>query len=132
MTIEPLIHTSTAIQIHVAAACGAVLIGICQLVLPKGTALHLRMGQFWILLMVVTALSSFFIHTIRMVGVWSPIHLLSIFTLFMLWVGIRASRQGRKRDHAITMSSLFVFALIGAGAFTLLPGRLMHVVLFGA
>lgn len=35
------------------------------------------------------------------------------------------------RRHGIVLSSLFLYALIGSGAFTLLPGRLMHTVLFG-
>lgn len=29
------------------------------------------------------------------------------------------------------MIKLYVFALIGAGIFTLLPGRIMHAVVFG-
>ena len=37
--------------------------------------------------MAVVAVSSFWIHQIRLVGPWSPIHLLSIFTLVMLPLG---------------------------------------------
>jgi uncharacterized membrane protein len=49
----------------------------------------------------------------------------------MLWWGVRQGRKGNLKGHGITMASLFVFALIGAGAFTLLPGRMMHTVVFG-
>ena len=35
-------------------------------------------------LMAAVAVSSFWIHQIRLIGPWSPIHLLSIFTLVML------------------------------------------------
>lgn len=131
MTLQPILSASPAIQAHVIAACMAFLVGLAQLALPKGTTSHKSTGWFWILLMAVTALSSFFIHTIRLVGPWSPIHLLSVFTLVMLWAGVRAERKGRTREHAYTMMAIFLFALIGAGAFSLLPGRIMHAVLFG-
>ena len=40
-------------------------------------------------------LSSFWIHEIRLVGPWSPIHLLSIFTLVMLPVAVWRGAQPR-------------------------------------
>lgn len=131
MTIHPILSASPAIQLHVVSACMALLVGLAQLALRKGTPIHRWTGWFWIALMAVVALSSFFIHSIQLVGPWSPIHLLSVYTLVMLWAGVRAGRKGKTREHAYTMAALFVFALIGAGAFTLLPGRLMHIVLFG-
>jgi hypothetical protein len=38
--------------------------------------------------MAFVAVSSFWIHQIRLVGPWSPIHLLSIFTLLMLSLAV--------------------------------------------
>jgi uncharacterized membrane protein len=35
------------------------------------------------------------------------------------------------KQHRSAMISLYLFALIGAGVFTLLPGRIMHEVVFG-
>lgn len=131
MNLEPLTNTSTAIQLHVIAAVLAFALGILQFFLRKGTAQHKMAGWVWIGLMAAVALSSFFIHTIQLVGLWSPIHLLSIYTLIMLWWGVRQGRKGNLKEHGIAMASLFVFALIGAGAFTLLPGRMMHTVIFG-
>lgn len=131
MTIQPLLDSSLAIQVHVLAACLALLVGLVQLTLAKGTRSHRQTGWLWIVLMAVVALSSFSIHTIQLVGPWSPIHLLSIFTLVMLWKGIRAGKEGKSKEHAYTMMALFVFALLGAGSFTLLPGRIMHQVLLG-
>jgi uncharacterized membrane protein len=87
--------------------------------------------QAWVILMTITAASSFFIHEIQSVGAWSPIHLLSVFTLVMLGVAVHAARTGATRRHRNAMISMFVFALIGAGALTLQPGRIMHAVLFG-
>lgn len=131
MNLEPLFNTSPAIQLHVATAVLAFVLGLFQLFLRKGTANHKMAGWIWIGAMAAVALSSFFIHTIQLVGPWSPIHLLSVYTLVMLWWGIRQGRKGKSREHGITMASLFFFALIGAGAFTLLPGRMMHAVVFG-
>lgn len=132
MNPSPLFATSAAIQIHVYAALLALVIGLAQFALRRGSPWHRRFGWGWITLMVATAVSSFFIHEIRLVGLWSPIHLLSLYTLVMLVLAVRALRRGKPREHGTIMASLFVFALIGAGAFTLLPGRLMHVVIFGA
>lgn len=131
MNLDALLAASLPIQIHVAAVLLALVIGVLQLTLKRGTSLHRAMGWTWIIAMAATALSSFFIHQIRLVGMWSPIHILSVTTLLALVWAIHAARQGNMRRHGIIMSSLFFYAIIGAGVFTLLPGRLMHVVLFG-
>ena len=44
----------------------------------------------------------------------------------MLVLGVLAARRHRVRAHKITMISIFAGALILAGLFTLVPGRLMH------
>jgi uncharacterized membrane protein len=49
----------------------------------------------------------------------------------MLVVAVVAARSHHVRAHKITMMSIFAGALIIAGLFTLVPGRLMHTVLFG-
>jgi uncharacterized membrane protein len=132
VTLTPLLTAPIVIQLHVAAAMGALILGVVQLVLPKGTSIHRATGYVWVTLMSVLALSSFWIHTIRIFGPFSPIHLLSILTLVTVPRAILAARRGDIVAHRRMMLSLFVFALIGAGAFTLLPGRLMHEVVFGS
>src|SRR4051812_50154529 len=62
----------------------AFALGLVQFAAPKGTLPHRTLGWIWVLLMASVAISSFWIHTIRLVGPFSPIHLLSIFTLTML------------------------------------------------
>ena len=44
-------------------------------------------------------ISSFWIHQIRLVGPWSPIHLLSIFTLVMLPLGVWMAHRHQVADH---------------------------------
>lgn len=81
--------------------------------------------------MCLVAVSSFWIHDLRQVGPFSFIHALSVYTLISLFYGIRDIRRGDVAAHQKTMRQIFYIALIGAGAFTLLPGRDMHLVVFG-
>ena len=81
--------------------------------------------------MAAVAASSFWIHQIRLVGPWSPIHLLSIFTLLMLPLAVWRAHRHRVTDHRRAMIAIFSGALVVAGLFTLLPGRIMHAVVFG-
>lgn len=93
----------------------------------KGTSLHKALGRVWVGTMAVVALSSFAITEVRMFGPFSFIHGLSLLTLVG---GVRAIRRGDVRSHRISMITLYVFALLLTGAFTLLPGRRMHAVVF--
>lgn len=131
MNIDLLLNAEPVIQVHVWSAFLAIVVGLGQFLLPRGRKLHRMNGQLWVALMAVTALSSFLIHRIQLVGLWSPVHLLSIYTLVMLVFSVRVLSHGNRKAHGTMMGSLFVFGLIGAGIFTLLPGRLMHGVVFG-
>ena len=81
--------------------------------------------------MLVVAASSFWIHDLRVWGIWSPIHLLSIFTLAMLPLGVWHAHRHAVDRHKWTMIGIFTGALLVAGIFTFLPGRIMHAVVFG-
>ncbi len=131
MTLAPLLSASPVIQVHAYAALAALALGTVQLAAPKGTLPHRTVGWTWYTLMIVVSISAFFIHEIRLWGPFSPIHLLAILTLVMVPIGVaRARRDADKHRHA--MVSLFFGALVIAGAFTLLPGRIMHAVVFGS
>lgn len=108
----------------------AFLLGTLQLVLAKGTRLHRMVGYGWVSLMLFVAISSFWIHGIRMVGPFSWIHLLSAFTIVMSIRAVLAARGGDIKRHKRSMLILYFFALVVTGAFTLLPGRIMHEVVF--
>ena len=120
-----------AIQIHAFAALAAFLLGLVQLARLKGTHTHRLIGYTWVGLMLFVAVSSFFIHELRHWGSFSFIHLLSIFTLAMLPLGIYFARRHNVVGHRKTMLGLFFGALVVAGAFTLLPGRILGRVVFG-
>lgn len=131
MTLAPLLTASLAVQVHAFAAMAAFALGIVQLSAPKGTAPHRALGWIWALLMGAVGISAFFIHTIRLWGPWSPIHLLAIFTLITLPVAVLHARRHDIKMHRWAMISLFFGALVIAGLFTFVPGRIMHAVAFG-
>jgi uncharacterized membrane protein len=131
MSLAPLLNAAPAVQLHAFAAMAAFALGAVQLGAPKGTLPHRALGWVWVVLMLVISASSFLIHGIRMWGPWSPIHLLSVFTPIMLVLAVVAARWHRARTHRITMTAIFAGALVLAGLFTLVPGRIMHTVMFG-
>ncbi|MEP0519802.1 MAG: DUF2306 domain-containing protein [Hyphomicrobiales bacterium] len=131
MTFELLLTEPQPIPPHAIAAIAAFLLGIVQFMLPKGTTRHRLIGYVWVSLMVLVAASGLFIFKIRLIGPFSPIHLISIFTLVSLFFVVRAARVGDIARHKSGMKQLFGFGLVLAGAFTFLPGRAMHAVLFG-
>ena len=130
-SLAPLLDAGPVVALHAAAAAAALALGIVQLAGRKGTRGHRALGWLWIALMAFIAGGSFFIHTIRQFGPFSWIHLLSIMTLVFLVIGILHARAGRIEAHRWTMISLFFGALVIAGLFTLVPGRIMHHVVFG-
>ncbi|WP_374445684.1 DUF2306 domain-containing protein [Stella sp.] len=131
MSLAPLLAEPLATQLHAAAALLAFVLGIVQFAAPKGTVPHRTLGWIWVLLMAVVAVTAFFIHGLRMFGPWSPIHLLAVLVLVMLPLAVVRARQHRVHAHSRTMTGLFLGALVIAGLFTLVPGRVMHAVLFG-
>ena len=75
--------------------------------------------------------SGLFIHVLKMFGLFSPIHLLSIFTLYSLWSAVSQARRGDIASHRHTMILMFWLALALTVIFTFWPGRIMYRVVFG-
>ena len=132
MTLAPLLAAPVVIQIHAFAAITAFAVGVVQLAASKGTIPHRLIGWSWAALMLTVALSSLFIHEIRLWGPWSPIHFLSILVLATLPLAALHARRHEVRRHRMAMLGLFTGALVIAGVFTFLPGRIMHSVAFGS
>ncbi len=123
-----MLQASFAIQIHTAAAVLAFLLGGWLLLRRKGTGPHRALGRLWVGLMLVVVISSYWIRT---GGGFSWIHGLSVFTFLMLVLAVWAIRTGRRTTHLGTMIGIYLGALVGAGIGALMPGRLLHMVLFG-
>jgi uncharacterized membrane protein len=131
MSLAPLLDAVPPIPLHAVAAMAAFVLGVVQFAAPKGTLPHRSLGWIWVGLMAVVAASSFWIHQIRLLGPWSPIRLLSIFTLVMLPLGVWRAHRHDVSAHRRAMIGIFAGALVIAGLFTFVPGRIMHAVIFG-
>ena len=123
-------EVSPVIQIHLLAAVAAFVIGAVQIFGPKGTGMHRILGWTWIIFMVVVAGSSFFIRIINH-GSFSFIHILSGATLVAAPMIVYAARKKDIKAHKKRATRLYTGALIVAGLFTFLPGRLMWQMFFG-
>ena len=131
MDWRPLWEDGPVIATHALVAIFAIVAATVQMALPKGKGPHRVLGYVWLAAMALVALWSFWIHEFRVIGPFSPIHILSAITLVTLVYSLRAARRGNIAAHRASMTSLYVFALLITGAFTLLPGRTMHAVIFG-
>lgn len=112
---------------HLLVALIALLIGIVVLLRRKGTASHKILGWSWVVLMIGAAISSFFIQSS---GHLSLIHVLSVVVLISVPRAVIDIRKGNLRGHKIAMISTFA-GLVIAGAFTLLPSRMLGQLVFG-
>jgi uncharacterized membrane protein len=131
MSLAPLLEAPPVIQVHALCAFLALLLGAVQLFRKKGDPVHRAIGFSWVGLMAVVALSSFFIWTIRLWWLFSPIHLISIFVLVMLWLGVQRARRGDIARHRKTMEATYFLGLVVTGLLTFIPGRIMYRVAFG-
>ncbi len=128
---QPLLSAPLLVVAHAFVALSAVFVGIAQFALPKGTTRHRVVGYGWVSLMAFIALSSFGIRGLHP-GQFSFVHAVSVGTLVMLPIAVLHARRHRTARHGWAMVGLFTGALVIAGAFTLVPGRIMHRVVFGA
>ena len=126
-----LFNETHPIPVHAIMAMIAIILGGIQLSMKKGGTIHKLLGRIWVGLMLIVAISSLFIHEIKLWGAYSPIHLLSLWTIFILSVGVYYARVGNIKRHKQVMIATYFFALILTGFFTLYPGRIMHQILIG-
>jgi len=131
MSLAPLTEAHLLVQVHVGAALAAFLLGGYQMAARKGTALHRKAGWAWVLLMgLVAASSAGIVSSHPRLGPCGWIHILSASTLVMLPLGVLHARRRWIRAHRLTMMGLFFGGLVVTGLFTLLPGRILHQVVF--
>ena len=128
MNIDAFITAPWHIQLHAASAIAAVVLGAVQLVAPKGTIPHRQLGYLWVALMLIVAITAIFI---RSGGGFSWIHIFVPLTIFGVAGLIIQARKGLVAKHRGTVLGLYVGALMIPGAFSFLPGRLMHTVVMG-
>lgn len=128
--IAPLLATPASVQLHVAAAMLALVVGVVIFLLPKGTGFHRALGWTWVSSMIVVAATSVAMIVDLKTGV-NALHVFTAVTVVSLWAGLTGIRRGDVRQHAGSMMGLYVGGLIVAGVFAFIPGRTMWQVVFG-
>jgi uncharacterized membrane protein len=125
------------IAIHLSAALAAAALGPVALWARHGRttrpALHRALGYAWVTLMLATALSALFIRDFGLPNIagYTPIHLFVPVTFFGLFGAFWFLSQRNIAAHRKTMHGLYFGACLGAGAFTLLPGRYLGQLVWG-
>ena len=124
------------IYIHAVLALLAVPLGLYILITKKGTNQHRILGRTWAIILVIVSLTAVFIQAINP-GQYSLIHLLIPWTLGSLIYSVWNIKQFKKTKiekykyaHMYSMIGVYVGALLLAGAFTLMPGRFFHALIF--
>jgi len=117
-----------ALWIHLGTVIPAVPLGAFVLWAPKGTRRHKAAGRVWALLMLVTAIDSFWIRGLT--GGIGPIHIFSVITLYSIPMGIWHIRRGNVAAHQRAMRGVYI-GLIVAGVFAMMPGRFLAHLAFG-
>ncbi len=136
MNFDLFVQLSPPVQIHLITAVIAFALGLVIFLLPKGTSWHKTFGWIWVGLMLLVAISSIFIRLIiqgedTFYEGFSSIHIFTIVTLASLPLALAHIRTGNVQGHRGAMIGLYIGALLIAGAFTFLPGRVMHQMVFG-
>jgi uncharacterized membrane protein len=131
MTLAPILAAGAAVQVHLVTVLAAFAIGTWMMLRAKGTPPHKALGRLYVVLMLVSAASTFWI---RGLGHGSPsfLHLLSISVLLALPTALLLARAGRVKAHRYTMIGVYLGGIWVAGLLTLLPGRVLHRAVFGS
>ena len=131
------------IYVHAFFALAAVPVGLYIFFKKKGTNQHRFIGRVWVSFLLIVSVTALFItspmtDTIFNPRLYSWIHLLIPYTIGALIYSIYSIRQFKKtrlekhkNAHMRSMIGLYFGALVVAGAFTLMPGRIFHEILFG-
>ncbi|MEY2927084.1 MAG: hypothetical protein RL367_1561 [Pseudomonadota bacterium] len=117
-----------ALVLHIATVIPALPLGLYVLTAQKGGARHKMLGRVWGVLMLITAITSFWLRGIT--GGLSPIHIFSVITLISIPRGIWLAKQGRIAAHQRAMTGPYI-GLVVAGMFAFIPGRMLGTLAFG-
>lgn len=123
-------YIGPTIWVHMATVMLAVVLTPAVLLMPRGTRVHRAVGAVWMVAMLVTAIVSLFVRTLRP-GHLSPIHFFSFLTLFTLPRALWFAHSHQIERHRRSVLSLVIGALLIAGWLTFPFGRLLGRWLYG-
>jgi uncharacterized membrane protein len=122
-------QASPIIWLHLATVLTPLMLTPVQLLRRRGDGLHRMLGWVWAVLMFATAAVSFGIRGED--GSFSLIHIFSVITVITVPLMVFAARNHRVAAHRRAVLSIITGALLIAGYFTLIPGRLLGGWLWG-
>ena len=114
---------------HLATVLPAFFIGTFLLLNQKGSSKHKMLGKFYMLLMLLTAAVTLFMTAEvgpTLLGHFGFIHLFSLLVFYSVPAAYISIRKGDIKKHRMNMLGLYFGGLVIAGAFTFVPGRLLH------
>ena len=117
-----------AFTLHLTTSFLALGIGAVVLFLSKGTLIHKTLGSVWVLSMLLSAVSSFWLGggVLPVLGHLGPIHLLSVWVLVSLAAALSAIVKGRgagsRRSWACGDAGRTLFISLGGRLKTLQSG----------
>lgn len=136
MTLAPLLGAPLAVKVHVATVLPAFLIGTYQIFLSrKGAPFHRALGYVYLTLMTITSIAALFVHSLMPKSPFfgmSPIHLLVAVTIFGVIGALRGAWTHNIPLHRRSMLAVYIGGILIAGSLALMPGRIMHAVVFGS
>jgi uncharacterized membrane protein len=119
--------------LHLATVVPCFIIGTVLLLIKKGTKIHVNFGRIYMVLMLITAITTLFMKaqvgpTIFNHFGW--IHSFSFLTMYTVPTAYVAVKKGNIKVHKRKMILLYFGAIIIAGGFTFMPGRYLHDLFF--
>jgi uncharacterized membrane protein len=110
---------------HVVAAFTGVLLGALQVWRrPHGDTRHRVLGRVWVVVLLWTAVTSFWIRDIND-GAFSWLHVLSVVTLVTVTLGVVNARRGRIAAHRGNMVGSWLGAVGAMVAAVAVPARMI-------
>lgn len=118
---------------HLAIILPAFILGSILIFMRKGSPLHKILGRSYLLLMLATGIITLFMSAKVgpvFLGHFGFIHLISLYTLYLVPAAYIAARRGNINKHKTHMISLYVGGILIAGIFAFVPGRMLHGLFF--
>jgi uncharacterized membrane protein len=120
--------------LHLITVVPCFVMGTVLLLIKKGTTIHKRIGKWYMILMMITALVTLFMPADigpRLLNHFGWIHSFSVLTIYTVPTAYIAVKKGQIKSHKRKMILLYLGAIIIAGGFTFSPGRYLHELFFG-
>ena len=111
------------VLLHLVTVIPALILGAFILAKRKGTPTHKLTGRLWVMLMLSTSITSFFIqHN----GAFSLIHLLSVTSISSICIALWGIRTHRTRIHRGFMVGAYIGSIVAGIIALSTPGRFLY------